>query len=174
MLGNFLTRKFKTLSIFLIRHRHNINLFHLLNLANIILSPNPNEASRLLLFLFQLPLFLVSDSDILLPGLIDFTKSLKNRDSSWTCSSVEKNMSCSWGVKTRSFVAWALRTLPSCDTWSASDTSAWNDAFKTPPSWGMFICLLASSKPLLLLPFFLLRDCAWRWSIRRGCFYRII
>jgi len=81
MIGNFLTRKFKILSIFLVRHRHNINLFHQLNLANSILSPNPDEASKLLLFLLQLPLFVLSDSDIVLLGFIDFTKSLKNRDS---------------------------------------------------------------------------------------------
>jgi len=36
---------------------------------------------RLLLFLLQLPLFLLSNLDNLLLGFIDLTKSLKNQDS---------------------------------------------------------------------------------------------
>ena len=81
MFGSSLSRKFEILSIFLICNGHDISLFYLLNLANIILFTNPNKAPRLLLFVLWRPLSLLSDSDILLLRFIDFRKSLKSRDS---------------------------------------------------------------------------------------------
>ena len=77
MFGRFQTRKFKNLSILLISDRNNINL---ISLVDFILFTDPSEASKLLPFLVQLPLLLLSDSDILLFGFIDFPKALKNWD----------------------------------------------------------------------------------------------
>jgi len=105
-------RKFKILSIFLIYNGYNINMFYLLNLANVNLFRDPNKAPRLLLFLLHHPLFLLSDLDILLHGFIDFPMSLKSRDLRLNSLILGEHLLL-LGVKTAIIRA---MTPPSCDT----------------------------------------------------------
>ena len=131
MFESFLVRKFKILSIFLICNGHDVNLLYLLDF---VLFTNPDKASRLLPFLVQLPLPLLSDMEILLFGFIHFPKSLKNWDSRLDLLILGKHL-LFLGCKDHIICGISLENPPIMrylKIWRFSKVFSWNDAFRTP------------------------------------------
>ena len=103
-------------------------------------------------FLFHFHFFCFLTWKFFCLGSFTFRSLWKMDIRGWTCSFWE-NIFCSWGIKTISFVVWALRIPPSWDLWRFLKVFSWNDAFRTPLSNEIFNFWFSLASPLL---FFLL------------------